>query len=105
VRAPVGRRADGPAQQPAPARRTLREAWHQAGIRHTLSKIGNSEVRAFLPSTQVSALSDFLGRVVELTAVPKSVFLALRRFLLVTGSNAIRTCVQGFTELRDTASR
>jgi hypothetical protein len=47
-------------------------------------------------------LSEFSGRVVELIAAPKSVFLALRRFLLVTSSNAIRTCVQGFTGLRDT---
>ena len=47
-------------------------------------------------------MSDFAARVVELTAAPKSVFLALRRFLLVTGSNAIRTRVQGFTALRDT---
>jgi hypothetical protein len=48
-------------------------------------------------------LSDFSARVVEVTAAPKSVFLALRRFLLVTSSNTIRTCVQGFTALCDTS--
>lgn len=58
--------------------------------------------RAILPSTQVNALNGFSGRVVELAAAPKSGFVALRRFLLVTGSNTIRTCVQGFTALRDT---
>jgi hypothetical protein len=65
-----------------------------------MSKIGHAELRVILPSTQVSAVSDVPDRGVELTADTEVRVLALRRFLLVTGSNTIRTCVQGFTVLR-----
>jgi hypothetical protein len=53
-----------------------------------------------LPSAQVSAVSDVPTGSSSRSPTPKSVLWALRRFLLIRGSNTIRTCVQGFTALR-----
>jgi hypothetical protein len=64
-----------------------------------MSKIGHAELRVVLPSMQVSAVSDVPTGSSSRPPMPKSVLWALQRFLLVTDSNMIRTCVQGFTAL------
>ena len=56
-----------------------------------MSKIGHAKLRVVLPSMQVSAVSDVPTGSSSRPPMPKSVLWTLRRFLLVTDSNTIRT--------------